>query len=161
MLHESRIEEDGEIDTLDSCRTVEAVVPGVFDNDANGDFFVDSKAEERVICGDFDVAIFMTESSEPNRGYRWMSTQMYGSLRLTTQGGINGIPCALINVIERGSAGSEFESLFQYEIPMNFKHDCDLSRNFYAIEGLKGNYFGFQFAKPAQKEVFMEHMIKL
>lgn len=40
-FHESRIEEEGDPDTLESCRTVQAVVPGVFDNDGDDNFFVD------------------------------------------------------------------------------------------------------------------------
>lgn len=136
-------------------------MPGGLDNNEDNDFIVKHAIEEKVVCGDFNVGIYMTERNELNKGFRWMSTQMYGSLRLTTRGELEGIPLASIKVTERGSAGSEFESLFEYELPLNFKHDCDLSPTFYAVEGLNGQYFGFQFAKRANKEVFTQQMKKL
>ena len=44
---------------------------------------------------------------------------------------------------------------------MNFKHDCDLTKNFYTINGLSGHYFGFYFENACDKEAFTKIMKQL
>ena len=85
--------------------------------------------------------------------YRWTNTQLKGTLKLTAQSEFEGVPLATIKVFEVDSQGTEIESIFEYELPLNFVHECDLSPTFYAIKGIKGQYFGFLFENPVDKQV--------
>ena len=63
------------------------------------------------------MAIYMTEKSLPSRSYRWLFTQLRGTLKLTQKGEIDRMPMATIKVF---SSEDETESLFEYELPLNF-----------------------------------------
>ena len=70
-----------------------------------------------------------------------------GTLNLTILGEIDDVFLARIKVFQSYSndAFKEDELVFDYELPLNFQHDCDLSETLYAIKGPMGQYFGFLF----------------
>ena len=66
-----------------------------------------------------------------------------GSLKLIVQSEVCGIPLACIKVYDDSE---DEELIFEYELPLNFNHDCDLSDTLYAIKiGTNDQYFGFKF----------------
>jgi len=83
---------------------------------------------------------------------------LVGSLKVTIFGEINDVPLAMIQVFSTDKDGNEQEPLFAYELPLNFKHDCDMSDTLYAVKGLKGQFFGFLFQHPCDKEAFCKKM---
>lgn len=48
-----------------------------------------------------------------------------------------------------------------FELPLNFQHDCDLSYNFYALQGVNDQYFGFVFDNAIDKKAFTDKMRKV
>ena len=160
-LEESRIVENEMeyADTLDSQRTVQAEVQEAIPDDTDANFVVSDSQQENVIAGSFpNVAIYMTEQIEDCRSYRWTYTQLVGSLKVTIFGEINDVPLAMIQVFSTDQDGNELEPLFTYELPLNFKHDCDMSDTLYAVKGLKGQFFGFLFQHPCDKEALSKKM---
>ena len=97
------------------------------------------------------VRLYMTErtGATSTRGYRWTDAQLVGSLKVIVQGEVCGIPLAYIKVYENFD---DEETIFEYELPLNFMHDCELSDKFYAIKsGFNDQYFGFHMAKAEDK----------
>ena len=48
--------------------------------------------------------------------------------------------------------------MFEYELPLNFKHECNLTPTFYAVQGINDHYFGFNFESPADKQALTRKM---
>ena len=119
--------------------------------------------EEKVLAGGFPhVRVYMTENSEIVLSrYRWVDTQLIGTLKLTVIGEIEQTPLATIKILSSDDQLNEGEPIFEYEVPLNFKHECDLSHIFYTIKSPKEHYFGFLFENPCDKEAFCAKMKKL
>ena len=88
----------------------------------------------------------MTEKDHLIGSYRWMYTDLVGTLKLTVQGEIAKIPLVTIKIYGKDS------SIFEYELPLNFQYD-DISGPFLAIKGLNEHYFGFHFNTTEDKLV--------
>ena len=55
--------------------------------------------------------------------------------------------------------GCEQESIFEYELPLNFKHDCDITDTFYAIKmSINDQYFGFKLQNAQEKKSLVKQM---
>ena len=52
-------------------------------------------------------------------------------------------------------AGIPRAVVFQYELPLNFEFEPSLSIDFAAIKLMKGEYVGFLFASPSDKDDFV------
>ena len=103
----------------------------------------------------------MTElkGATSTRGYRWTDTQLVGSLKVIVYSEVCGIPLAYIKVYEEND---EEETIFEYELPLNFAHDCELSDKFYAIKsGINEQYFGFRMASAGDKSCLIKKMKQL
>ena len=105
LLHESRIDEldiegAAATDTLDSQVTEQAEAVGFLDDQDNS-FYVDQSIKvDTVLAGPFsNVKIYMTERVSATRGFRWTDTQLVGTLKLTVQNEVSGIPLASIKVL--------------------------------------------------------------
>ena len=61
-----------------------------------------------------------------------MYTQLVGRLNLAVQGEIEGIPLAIITLWSE-DIGSEDELIFEYELPLNFNQESNLSDTFHAL----------------------------
>ena len=94
-----------------------------------------------------NVKIYMTEK-ESKRRFRWMYTQLKGSLNLTVKGGVGKIPLATIVI---NDPEDEDQSIFEFELPLNFKHEKDLHNKFYVIESFNKQYIGFLFETTKDK----------
>ena len=75
-------------------------------------------------------------------------------------GEIERIPVAKVKLIATNS-NDEVEILFEYELPLNFKHDCKLSPTFYSLKSKNEQYFGFLFANANDKGSFVWKMKQL
>ena len=75
-------------------------------------------------------------------------------------GEIERIPIAKVKLIGT-SLNDEVETLFEYELPLNFKHDCKLSPTFYSLKSKNEQYFGFLFANANHKDSFVWTMKQL
>ena len=62
------------------------------------------------------------------------------------------MPQAVIELFNTDKNDQECEVIFHYELPLNFKHDCDLSHNLYALGIKHGHALGFLFDLPMEKE---------
>ena len=53
--------------------------------------------------------------------------------------------------------------IFEYELPLNFTHDCDLpDTTFYALKsGVSEQYFGFRLANATDKTSLTQKMKQL
>ena len=122
-----------------------------------------SSQEEKVLAGGFpNVTVLMTDRIEGfTNQYRWTNTQLCGTLKLTAQSEIEGVPLATIKVFDVDSQGTETEPIFEYELPLNFVHESELSNTLYAIKGIKGQYLGFLFENAIDKQAFSKQMRRL
>lgn len=59
------------------------------------------------------------------------------------------------------SIGTEKSIIFEYELPLNFKFEPDLSRTFSAIGLINGEYLGFLFKGPRDKDSFTTKILEL
>lgn len=166
-LHQSRIlEEITDEDRLESQQTVQAdVQEGIYDN-SDALFVIEGK--EAKIAGSFPVtAILMTEKLEGHIGkrYRWTDTELSGDIQLTVRGEIEGLPLAYIKVFDSSKLKEdnygEENMVFEFELPLNFQHDVDLSPTFYVLKGINEQYFGFLFEKNEDKQFFTNKMKQL
>ena len=109
-----------------------------------------------MLAGPFPhVKIFMTDIDVASRRFRWTDTKLVGTLKLTVQSEVSGIPLASIKVTD----GAEEESIFEYELPLNFTHDCNISNTFYAIKvGTNEQYFGFKMQNEVDKQSLTQKM---
>ena len=57
--------------------------------------------------------------------------------------------------------GNEKHTVFEYELPINFQIEADLTRTFSAIRLLNGEYLGFLFASPEDKDSFTTKIFEL
>ena len=48
--------------------------------------------------------------------------------------------------------------IFQYELPLNFRYQQDLSHNFYVLGIMQGHALGFLFDSPFEKDEFADQM---
>ena len=65
--------------------------------------------------------------------------QLEGTLKLTVCGNYEKIPLVTIKVVleNEENSGLEDETIFEYELPLNFQHDSlPSSATFYAIRGI-------------------------
>ena len=87
------------------------------------------------------MSIYMTEKSGTGMRtqHRWLFTDMCGTLKLSVYGEIERIPFAMIKLMTRDQDGNEGDSIFEYELPLNFEHDCNLSPTFYSVRCLKSD----------------------
>jgi len=51
--------------------------------------------------------------------------------------------------------------LFEYELPLNFSHDCNLSSTFYSLKSKNEQHFGFLFSNPSDKDALVKTMKQL
>ena len=86
--------------------------------------------------------------------HKWCSTDMKGVLRMLKTKEVQGYPVVLLELKGTDEAGVERATVFEYELPFNFRFDGDLSRQFSAIALSNGEYVGFFFANPGDKEDF-------
>jgi len=165
-IAESRIEEEppeGLCDTLDSQRTVQAEVQEAIADDNDALFYIDNDVEGVITGGFQNVAIYITEKLEGHIGrrFRWLDTELVGTLELTVRGEFEGLPLAKIKVYRSESSQEESDIIFEYELPINFKHDCEMSPVFYAVQGINEQYFGFHFENPLDKHALVNKMKQL
>lgn len=110
----------------------------------------------------YNVRIYMTERviRASHRSYRWTDTQLVGTLKVIVQSEVNGIPLALMRVYG-GEQGEEL--IFEYEVPMNFVHDCELAdETLYCIQcGINDQYFGFKMLDATDKTILVKKMKQL
>ena len=106
------------------------------------------------------MQIFITEKLEGHIGrrYRWLDTRLNGTLVLSARGEYEGLPIAKIKLFESDSSQEEANILFEYELPLNFKHECNLTPTFYAVQGINDHFFGFNFESPADKQALVRKM---
>ena len=91
--------------------------------------------------------------------HKWCRTEMFGVLRLIQVKEEEGYPVTMLQLTGTDPAGSERDVVFEYELPFNFVLEAGLTRNFCAISLLqKGEYVGFFFENPEEKESFVANM---
>ena len=77
---------------------------------------------------------------------KWTDTGVCGLLRVMLLDRSAGMPIACIRVNKCDDNGLMRRVIFEYELPLNFRHDPKLSPTFAAIQShLQGEYFGFLF----------------
>lgn len=79
---------------------------------------------------------------------------MQGVLYVVQIKEVEGYPVILLRLNGVDPAGNERDTIFEFELPLNFKFDTRLNPNFSAFSLLKGEYVGFYFSKIADKTVF-------
>ena len=90
--------------------------------------------------------------------YEWVDTNLEGTLKVLIMEEICEKPVAFIELYNVDKDDNELELIFQYEVPINFKHECDLTYNFYAMGLMEGHALGFMFEMPMEKEQFAAQM---
>ncbi len=53
---------------------------------------------------------------------------MVGTLKIVQVKECQGYPCVMLKLVGTDSAGNERDTVFEYELPFNFKFENDLSR---------------------------------
>lgn len=85
----------------------------------------------------------MTDKSGSVR--KWSDTRMQGVLSLVLVQDV-GAPIANVRLMGTDAAGNERGIIMEYELPINFNYDPNLSQLLSAIELLNGEFLGFLFA---------------
>lgn len=106
------------------------------------------------LAGGYDhVRIYLTDKGF-GTVHKWCSTDMKGVLRMKQTKEVQGYPVVLLELKGTDEAGVERATVFEYELPFNFRLESDLSRQFCALALSNGEYVGFFFADPRDKEDF-------
>jgi len=72
------------------------------------------------------------------------------------------VPITAIRLVAVDSNGLERGTVFEYELPLNFKFDASLSPAFTAIKiAINGEYFGLLFPSKQKKLAFDEDLSQL
>ena len=72
-----------------------------------------------------EVRIYMTDKGFGQR--RWCYTDMKGELQLTKIKEVENKPLVLLKLIGTDSIGAKRDVVFEYELPLNFKFEGDLT----------------------------------
>ena len=89
--------------------------------------------KEKVLAGEFkNVRVYLT--SKNDGGLRkWSDTKLVGSLRVVLLEHVR-VPIAAVRVNSVAPNGLERGVIFEYELPLNFKFDPDLTGTFSALQ---------------------------
>lgn len=117
---------------------------------------------ETELAGPFkNVQIFMTNKLDGGRIRKWSKTMMHGLLRIMKLDELGGLPlcCIRMNSVKEGV---ELYPIFEYELPLNFHFEPELSSNFAAVRThLKGEYIGFHFKDTKDRIAFSKALDSL
>ena len=113
--------------------------------------FYFSPALQTVYAGGFEnVKVFITAGNAYSVR-KWVDTKMFGVVRLIKVQQVASYPVVILQVVQSDEAGVEREKVLEYELPLNFKFDPDLSPVFVAVEVLTKQYLGLLFDSTSDK----------
>lgn len=95
--------------------------------------------------------------------HKWCHTEMVGVLRLiqVKECDEGGYPVIILQLKGADPAGIERDTVFEYELPLNFVFEQDLTRTFSALALTKGEWIGFLFDSPEDKDDFNGKMLAI
>ena len=121
------------------------------------DWFEQTQEHEVVAGAYHNVKIYMTGKGF-QQVHKWSYTDMVGNLRLVKVHDAEGYPVLMLQLKGVDAALIERDTVFEFELPFNFKIEADLSRTFSAIECIQGEYVGFLFESPEDKDSFQAQL---
>jgi hypothetical protein len=104
--------------------------------------------------GHENVKVFVTAGTA-HSVRKWVDTKMFGVLRLIKVQQVASYDVVVIQVMQVDEAGNERSKVLEYELPVNFKFDPDLSPVFVAVEIIKQQYLGLYFESVDEKQKFI------
>jgi len=113
-------------------------------------------SDAKVLAGEFkNVGVYMTNKVDGGRVRKWSETGIKGNLRLMHLEEICGLPIAAIRLNAIDYEGLERNVIFEYELPLNFKFEAELTNTFAAIQThIQGEYLGFLFTAAKDRIIF-------
>lgn len=97
----------------------------------------------------------MTNKIDGGRVRKWSETDLKGNLRVMLLEEIAGLPIASVRLNAVDNDGLERNIIFEYELPLNFKFDPELSSTFAAVQThIEGEYLGFLFTSAKDRIIF-------
>jgi hypothetical protein len=112
---------------------------------------------ETTLAGEFkNVRIFITNKLNGGKVRTWSDTSLHGTLRVMHLDTISGLPIASIRMNSCDSIGLLRSVIFEYELPLNFKFDPEISSTFTAVQThlMGGEYLGFLFTSQKDRILF-------
>lgn len=124
------------------------------------DWYENTK-EHQELAGPFaGVGVYLTDKGF-GTVHKWCDTEMFGVLRMIQVKEANDYPAVILQLTGTDAAGTEREVVFQYELPLNFTFEGDLSQYFSSIALSNGEYVGFYFQTDVDKETFNLALLEL
>lgn len=110
--------------------------------------------EQTTLAGPFkDTHVLMTDTNF-SKERKWCDTKIHGNLSLVQVKTVGHLPIVLLRLKATDRADIERKVVLEYELPLNFSYEGELSTNFVAVSLMKGEFLGFYFAERADKDVF-------
>ena len=115
------------------------------EEEVDTDDWYENKKGHVTLAGAFEgVGVYLTDKGF-GTVHKWCNTEMFGALRLIQVHEAQDYPAVILQLTGTDAAGNERDVVFQYELPLNFRFDGDLTRTFSSIEFTNGEYVGFLF----------------
>lgn len=108
---------------------------------------------EKVLAGEFkNVRVYMTNKVDGGRVRKWSETGLKGILKIMLLEEISGLPISSVRLTAVDNDGIERNTILEYELPLNFKFDPELSSTFSAVQThIQGEYLGFLFTSAKDR----------
>lgn len=91
---------------------------------------------------------------------RWVDTEIRGNLRLVkvVHNDLAAHPLYFVRVTATDSLGIEHDKVLEYELPLNFQCEPDLTHTFCSLNCIQGSHLGFNFKVDYQKQDFVDKL---
>ena len=124
------------------------------DEDIKEDWFKNTEEHHTLAGGYRNVNIYLTLKDKQ----KWCYTDMRGVLRVIQVKEADGYPVIILQLTGQDDVGTERDVVFEFELPVNFTLEPDLTSQFSAIAMTNGEYIGFLFSSFLDKEDFTGKM---
>jgi len=131
---------------------------GMMEEENNPNDWFSNTEEHHTLAGGYqNVHIYFTAKGF-QATHKWTNTDMSGVLRVIQVKEQDSYPVIMLQLKGQDSAGIERDTVFEFELPMNFVFELDLTRTFSAVGFTNGEYIGFLFDSYEDKEDFSGKM---